>query len=186
MNRRLQIPALLIGILIVAVLVVPFFVPIPPLAGVESEIARGGLDSRYLTIQYPGTDGIALHYIDAGSGDIPVVMLHSEYGDLFEWETVIQTLSANTRAIAYDRPPSGLSEHILPEFWSGANPYTTNSAVDMLIAFLDELQIERVVVVASGKAARVALEAALQHPDRVTQLVLVAPDITPGSPTLAS
>lgn len=186
MKRRYQLLAFLFGLVLIILLAAPYFVPVPPLEHVESEIAWGGVESRFLTIRFPGTDGIALHYLDKGQGDIPVVMLHSETGDLYEWEPVMDNLTPHARVIAYDRPPYGLSEHTVPERWADVNPYTTAAAVDMFYTLLDTLLIDRVILVASAGASKVAIEAALAHPDRVAALVLVAPDPSAGSPSFAS
>lgn len=176
MSRRLQMIAVAIGLVLIAVLIVPFFIPVDPLPGLESEISLAGPDSRYLTVPFAGTGGIALHYVDAGGGPLPVILLHAEDSDLYEWSSVITGLAPHTRAVAYDRLPFGLSEHILPGHWMAENPYSMQSAEVMLFLAMDELKIPRAVLVASSGSVQLAIQAALDQPDRVAGLVLVAPE----------
>ena len=53
----------LLGLLILAALIVPFFVPIPPLEGTRPPETLADPDSRYATVE-----GIDIHYKQAGSG----------------------------------------------------------------------------------------------------------------------
>src|SRR5437763_1258685 len=67
----------------------------------------------------------------------------------------------------------------LPGF--GGSPAGTCAPGELVAAAPDELGIERAAVVGLSLGGRVALDAALQRPDRVSALVLVAAGVTGAS-----
>jgi pimeloyl-ACP methyl ester carboxylesterase len=87
------------------------------------------------------------------------------------WAPQIESLSATHRVLAYDRRGFG-DTRCEPEAFSH---------VDDLINLLDALQIERAVLIGCSQGGRIAIDAALAHPDRVCALVLVACAVT-GAP----
>ena len=65
-----------------------------------------------------------LHHKEAGGDGWPastpaVVLLHGLNGSVFNWRNSLRELSeaCGCRAVAFDRPPSGLSER--PPSWGG-------------------------------------------------------------------
>jgi len=110
----------------------------------------------------------------AGSGD-PVVFLHAAICDRRMWQAQMRVLSSSNKVIAYDRRGFGQT-HCTPE---------DHSAVADLMAVMDALADGKpVILVGCSQGGRVALDAALLHPDRVRGLVLIAPTV-PGAPDLA-
>ncbi|MFN7641082.1 MAG: alpha/beta fold hydrolase, partial [bacterium] len=57
-----------------------------------------------------------------------------------------------------------------------ATDYRDARAIDMILALMDHLGVERVTVVGHSMGGRIAWTFAAQHPQRVHKLVLVAPD----------
>ena len=160
----------LLGILILAALIVPLFIPIPPLEGTQPPQALADPDSRFVKI-----DGVDIHYKQAGSAEPALVLLHGFPSSAFSWRDVIAPLSVNNTVVAYDRPGFGLTER--PLSWSGQNPYSPEAQPELLVKMLDELGIDQAVLVGNSAGGALAVQTALEHPERVKALVLVAPAV---------
>ena len=103
---------------------------------------------------------------DHGSGS-PVVLVHEGIGDMRMWDDVLPALAERHRVVRYDL--AGFGESPLA---GGAL-----SHVDDLVAVMDAHGLERAALVGGSLGGRIALEAALEHPERVTALLLVAPGL---------
>lgn len=106
---------------------------------------------------------VSLNVLDKGFG-LPVVFLHSGVCDLRMWQNQLDDLSDDVRAVAYDRRGFGQTQ---------SAPGTYDDLED-LIALMDHLKLGRAVLVGCSMGGGLAIEAALQHPDRVAGLLLVA------------
>lgn len=115
----------------------------------------------------PIDDG-ELFYEAAGTGPA-VVLLHGGMLDQRMWDEQFAWLvGSGLRAIRYDARGHGLSSTVSGDY---ANH-------DDLCALLDALAVPRAVLVGLSHGARVALDAALAHPGRVTALALASPGIS--------
>ena len=103
-----------------------------------------------------------LNYELAGSGPA-VVLIHSAVADSRMWDEQVELLSPRFTVLRYDLRGFGDSPLGSGEF----------SFVADLRELLDSLGIGAAAVVGNSVGGRVALEFALEHPDRVTGLVLV-------------
>ncbi len=178
---RTFVRALLIvlAVLLVVLLVGPFLIPIPPLAGVQPIEALADTDSRFVEI-----DGVTVHYKQMGQGEPALILLHGFGASTFSWREVMQPLSEAYTVVAFDRPAFGLTERLLPGEWQGRSPYSPEAQVDLLFGLMDALGIERAVLVGNSAGGTVSLNAALANPERVQGLVLVDAAVygTGGSP----
>ena len=122
----------------------------------------------------------ALAVGDSGTGS-PIVFLHAGVADRRAWRPCIDALAGmmgSFRAIAYDR--RGFGETVFTK--------ERYSRVADLIAVLDACEIEQAVLVGNSQGGRVAIDAAISHPDRVRALVLIgtavsgAPDVETYAP----
>jgi 3-oxoadipate enol-lactonase len=104
-----------------------------------------------------------LWYEDSGSGK-PVVLLHESVVDSRIWDRFLPYVRVRLRTIRYDQRGYGRSP-----MWSG--PY---SVVDDLVSVLDAADVPRAALVGTSRGGRIAIQAALERPDRVSALVLVA------------
>lgn len=104
-----------------------------------------------------------------------IVCLHAGVCDKRMWAPQADALRATHRVLAYDRRGFG-ETRCEPE---------RHARVDDLIAVLDEAQIDRAVLIGCSQGGRVAIDAALAHPQRVSALVLVACAVS-GAPDDAS
>jgi len=104
-----------------------------------------------------------------GAGGAPhVVFLHAGIADHRSWLSVLDLLSPDMDVVAYDRRRFGTTSYV-PE---------PHDQVADLCAVLDGLGLDEVVLVGNSQGGRIALDAALIHPTRVTSLVLVAPAVS--------
>jgi len=101
----------------------------------------------------------------------PVVLLHAGVCDRRSWDAVGDQLSPAHAVIAYDRRGFGDTQPSSGAF----------SHVDDLIAVLDAVTDGPAWLVGSSAGGRVAIDAVLLAPQRVTGLVLFAPSVS-GAP----
>ncbi|WP_078495832.1 alpha/beta fold hydrolase [Streptomyces sp. LaPpAH-108] len=106
------------------------------------------------------------------SGSTPLVLVHALGLDRLMWAPVIGRLPADRRIIAYDVRGHGRA--------AGAPPAPDLHALaDDLAQLLDELGIERIGLAGLSMGGAIAQTFAVDHPDRLTDLYLVATAATP-------
>lgn len=106
-------------------------------------------------------DGVELRYVVRGNGPA-VVLLHGWGIDRRSWSFLSPALSVDFTVVSLDR--RGFGE-------SGGSPDLSLEPGD-IAAILDELQIQRAVVVGHSQGASSALRFVLNFPGRVESLVL--------------
>lgn len=111
----------------------------------------------------------SLHADDGGTGDLPVVLLHSLAGNASQWSAQLEHLRPRRRAVALEWRGHGRSG--VP---AGGDYDVPAMAADVEAA-VNRLGVERFVLVAHSGGAVVALEYAGDHPERVAGLLLVDP-----------
>ncbi len=115
--------------------------------------------------------GFRLHYHDLGKGPT-LLMLHGGGPGASAWSNFKQNvprLEEHFRLLLVDQPGFGASDkpvHDRPQH---------ELAAEKLLALLDELEIDKVTPVGNSIGGAASLELALQAPDRVERLVLMAP-----------
>ena len=113
-------------------------------------------------------EGMRVHYRDEGPRDAPVlVCLHGTFSSLHTWDGWVDALADDYRIVRPDLPGHGLT---------GPHPearYAMADYVAFLAALLEELDVERVAVAGNSRGGEVAWRFALDHPERVTALVLL-------------
>ncbi|GAA2882663.1 alpha/beta hydrolase [Nonomuraea rubra] len=102
-----------------------------------------------------------LFWIDRGTG-CPLVLLHGGFLDHGMWEDQIPVLSSRYRVIAPDARGHGRSAN-------GTEPYRLT---DDLAALLHHLDIGPAVLVGVSMGAGIAVDTALEHPERVSAVVV--------------
>jgi pimeloyl-ACP methyl ester carboxylesterase len=124
--------------------------------------------------------GLPQHVIEMGAGAtapgaLPVVVLHGAGSNLEDMHLALgEPLAARHRVIFVDRPGFGFSAR---KTGQGSSP--SDQAV-VLRKLLDALGIDRAVVVGHSWGGTLALTFALDFPQCVAGLVLVAPPTHPG------
>lgn len=109
--------------------------------------------------------GVRLHLYDAGRGPA-LVLLHGLGDEADSWRRVIPQLAQTHRVIAPDLPGFGRSE-------APRRAYTPGLFVRTVAGLLEGLGLEEVGLVGNSLGAEIAARLALEHPRRVSRLVLV-------------
>jgi 3-oxoadipate enol-lactonase len=125
--------------------------------------------------------GGRLHVIDRGDGP-PIVLLHAGIVDSRAWEPVATRLAAaGFRVVAFDRRGTGHSITDDIDF----------SHRDDVRRVMDALSVDRACLVGNSIGGQIAVDVAVESPDRVAALVAVAanvggfePEPTPEEATL--
>jgi pimeloyl-ACP methyl ester carboxylesterase len=122
-----------------------------------------------------GTAQLATSRIGDG---LALVFLHAGVTDKRSWKPLIDELSKTTgsfQAISYDR--RGFGDSVFTE--------ERYSKVGDLIAVLDACNPSSAVLIGNSQGGRIAIDAALLHPERVRALVLIGTSVS-GAPEVAS
>jgi pimeloyl-ACP methyl ester carboxylesterase len=155
------------------VLIGPFLLPLPELDTVPPQQLAGPEDD------FATVDGIEVRYRDAGSGEDSFLLLHGFGANTRSWTPVMGDFARLGRVVAFDRVGFGLTER--PLDWEGRSPYGTETQLEIAVALMDRLDVDRATVVGHSAGAEVATALTLQHPSRVNALVLESPALD-GSP----
>src|SRR5918911_5468855 len=113
-------------------------------------------------------DGLRIHYLKAGKGDAPVLLLHGGGYDSasLSYKHVIGPISEHRRVFAPDWPGYGESDK--PKM-----KYTTEYYVGFLGRLMDALGLEKANLVGISMGGAISLGFSLRSPQRVEKLVLV-------------
>jgi 3-oxoadipate enol-lactonase len=104
---------------------------------------------------------------DTGGDGVPLVLMHPGWGDGGIWDPLIGSLAGRYRLIRYDARGYGRSP-------APAAPFTQFGD---LTTVLDQLGVHRAAFVAHSGSGGPATCLAVQQPDRVGALVLIAPGV---------
>jgi len=122
--------------------------------------------------------GVRMSYFDAGSSNGDVIMLlHTDTTSAVEWAWTVDALLQKDPALhiyALDQRGAGQTElPDTPACWSTPNMCLgiSDLAADVL-AFMDRAGVAKATLVGHALGAAVARSVALEHPERVTRLVL--------------
>jgi len=107
----------------------------------------------------------AVNYTDGGKKQgVPVVFIHAFPLNQRMWDDQVSVLKHSARVVTFDIRGLGKSK--------SQGPYTLEFVVDDLISLMDQLKIDKAVVVGLSMGGFVALRAAERNPDRILGLVL--------------
>ena len=123
-------------------------------------------------------DQLSVHVQTCGAGQPAFLLLHGFAANLDSWEAVMGPLSRHGQVIAFDRPAFGQTER--PLNWKGQNPYCFDAQVELARQLLDAYNVPRAILMGHSAGGALALQLALQYPERVQALVLVDAAIFSG------
>lgn len=109
---------------------------------------------------------IKLHYEEQGQGP-PLMMILGLGQDMNTWAFQVPNFSKHFRVIRFDNRDSGRSSR-------SEEPYTTRTMASDTLGLMDHLGIERAHILGTSMGGMIALEVALQAPDRVMSLILAS------------
>jgi pimeloyl-ACP methyl ester carboxylesterase len=158
-----RVAKILMGL--IALLVIAFLAARTPDTDPAAMHAKyGGAPSQFVDLG----GGLTVHLRDEGPRDAPVIMLlHGSNADLHTWEPWTKELAKQFRVIRYDTIGHGLT---------GAAPdkdYGLTAMTNLVGRVADKLAIERFVLAGNSMGGWVAANYAMQHPERLSGLVLV-------------
>ena len=114
-------------------------------------------------------NGTRLHVRQTGpSTGEPILVLHGAASNLEEPFAALGEHLADERVIWLDRPGLGWSERPDGE-WNPAHE------AGLIVSLLEKLDVDRVLVIGHSWGGAISMRLALDHPDRVSGLVLLAP-----------
>lgn len=107
-----------------------------------------------------------LYYVVSGSGH-PVVLITGG-ADVRNWAFVSPLLAKHYKVIAYDGRGTGKSP----------TPLEDVNHVEDLLSLLNHLVINKATLIGHSMGGQIATEFALNYPDRVSKLILLAPGLS--------
>ena len=121
------------------------------------------------TGRFVDVPGARLHVREAGSGPA-ILLLHGLGGQTAHFDYgVFEALAQSHRVVAVDRPGSGHSQR------APGTPADISTQAAALAALVDALGLERPTVAGHSLGGAIALALALEHPEKVGGLALIAP-----------
>ncbi|MCY8837407.1 alpha/beta fold hydrolase [Bacillus atrophaeus] len=108
-----------------------------------------------------------LYYEVNGNGH-PVVLLHSGGADLRDWKLLTPLLAKHYKVVTFDGRGTGKSP----------SPLEHTNYVEDLLSLLDHLELDKAALIGHSFGGQIATEFALNYPERVSKLVLVAPALS--------
>ena len=104
-----------------------------------------------------------LYFESIGKGE-PLILIHAGLSDRRDWKYQIEDFRKEFNTIVYDQRGAGYS----------SVPINAFSPTEDLRALMDHLKIAKAILVGHSIGGTIALDFALQYPDRVSALVLIA------------
>ena len=111
-------------------------------------------------------NGARIHYERAGEG-LPVMFLHAGVADSRMWEPQMHAFAMHFDCIAPDIRGFGKSE-LPPQRWL---------PVADILGLMDELGLKPAHLIGCSIGGSMAIDFALEHPERISKLVLVGPGV---------
>lgn len=108
-------------------------------------------------------EGLKLHHKISGQGQA-VILLNSAFADMRIWESVASELSRNYQVIQVDFRYSGKTEQDVSDYFM----------FEDLDCLVEELGLDKVVLVGLSAGGYTALEYASKYPEKVNKLLLIS------------
>lgn len=131
---------------------------------IEAEHPPGGA--------FVDVDGTRLHYRRTGDPSRPpILVLHGAASNLEEPHMALSGSLAGEHVIWLDRPGLGWSQR--PK-----GPWSPQLEAALIVRLLDRLDVGRATLIGHSWGGAIAMRIAIDHPDRIDGLVLVAPALS--------
>ncbi len=111
-------------------------------------------------------DDITLHYVQWGEQGKPIVCIHGLTANAFCFQSYADELATDHRVIAYDLRGRGDSDKL-------EEGYSIPIHAADLSALIEELELERPILIGHSLGALIGLYFAAHYPDKLSKLVLV-------------
>jgi len=110
---------------------------------------------------------LAVTWFGEGLAGVPLVVVHGYTGAGRDWHKVVDRLATDRPVLTYDHRGHGAST------WAPAGSYTRRRLDADLVELLDAHGVQRAHILGHSLGGLVALDLALDHPDRVASLLAV-------------
>lgn len=118
--------------------------------------------------RFVDVDGARIHYLDEGSGP-PLLLIHGLSGQMHNFtHSLLAPLRRDFRVVIIDRPGSGYSSR-------GPNATGVVAQARVIARFCERIGLQRPLVVGHSLGGTIAVMLAVNHPEQVGGLALVAP-----------
>jgi pimeloyl-ACP methyl ester carboxylesterase len=127
-------------------------------------------EANYPPADFVAVEGVQLHYVDAGAGR-PVVFIHGGGETLqdFTLSPLYNLVTKDYRAVFVDRPGLGYSQRPTDK------AVTLPEQTDLIHRALQQLDIEKPMLVGHSWGGTVVLQYALDYPDDLSGVILLGP-----------
>jgi abhydrolase domain-containing protein 6 len=112
--------------------------------------------------------GLRWRVLEAGRGDTTLVLVHGYGEHLLTWRGVVDALATRYRVVAMDLPGFGATD-------KPATGYSLEGLAARVEALLAEVARPPLVLIGHSMGGAIVSELALEHPEGVEALVLIAP-----------
>jgi pimeloyl-ACP methyl ester carboxylesterase len=112
---------------------------------------------------------LSIAYVEKGKGQ-PILFIHGLGGNLSHWLKQVNSLSSTYHCIAIDLPGYGYSDKEITTEKNQLDFYA-----DVLHSFIEKKGLKKVTLAGHSMGGQIALITALQQPQNISRLVLVAP-----------
>ena len=113
-------------------------------------------------------DGAALHFVEAGSGPAAALLLPSFGGSTFSFRETVPALAPRFRTLALDLPGFGYSDR------SPRADFSLAGYADRVARFMQQEDLPPALVIGHSMGGAVAMRLAIDYPELVERLVLIA------------
>ena len=107
-------------------------------------------------------------YIDQGSGEQTIILVHGLASNAGFWRYNIPELAKNYRVIAVDLPGYGKSQ-------KGDYTYSMSFYADQIQKLIEALKLKNVVYVGHSMGGQIGIKLAIKYPELLSKLILASP-----------
>jgi pimeloyl-ACP methyl ester carboxylesterase len=158
-----KLTKILLSLIVIAAIALTVFWFARP-ADLSFEEVRAGVPNSAYS-HFSDVDGIRIHYQEKGTGT-PLILVHGSTSSTYSWKDVFEPLTKSYRVIAVDLKGFGFSAK--PD-----GDYTRRAQAVLVAHLLDYLKIEKAWLAGNSMGGEVALNFALQNPQRIAGLILI-------------
>ncbi len=132
----------------------------------KEPLAFKDIDYGYQVEYLAGDPTIA--YIDEGTGDKTLLLVHGLASNAGFWRYNIAELAKTNRVIAIDLPGYGKSD-------KGDYPYGMSYYASQINDFIQKMNLKNVTYIGHSMGGQIGITLSINHPEAIDDLILVAP-----------